>query len=152
MRIERLSVRNYRALHAIDLSDLTPLTVLLGPNGSGKSTLFDVFSFLSECFTDGLPRAWDRRGRFRELRTRGSKGPIVFELEYREDPKDSPATYHLEIDETGRGEPVVAVEWLKWRRVAPNEAGAPYKVLFWESALGGTYTQLFPDEPVDRAF
>ncbi len=26
------------------------------------------------------------------------------------------------------------------------------KALFWESALGGTYTQLFPDEPVDRAF
>jgi hypothetical protein len=26
------------------------------------------------------------------------------------------------------------------------------KVLFWESTLGGTYTQLFPDEPVRRSF
>jgi predicted ATPase len=54
MRIERLQVQNYRALREIDLRELTPLTVLLGPNGSGKSTIFDVLSFLSECFTDGL--------------------------------------------------------------------------------------------------
>jgi predicted ATPase len=136
MRLERLSVQNYRALHEIHLSELTPLTVLLGPNGSGKSTIFDVLSFLSECFTDGLRRAWDRRGRFRELRTRGRQGPIVFELQYREDPADSPATYHLEIDETAQGEPVVAVEWLKWRRVGPNEAGAPYKILSYKNGKG----------------
>lgn len=146
MRIERLSVRNYRALRSIDLSELTPLTVLLGPNGSGKSTIFDVFSFLSECFTDGLPRAWDRRGRFRELRTRGSKGPIVFELEYRENPRDSPATYHLEIDETKRGEPVVAVEWLKWRRVAADEPGAPYKILSYKNGQGWVISGKRPEQ------
>ena len=39
-----------------------------------------------------------------------------------------------------------------------GEAALQYRLdlaentLFWESALGGTYTQLFPDEPVDRAF
>src|SRR5262245_32553825 len=136
MRIERLHVKNYRALRDLALPELSPLTVLLGPNGSGKSTLFDVFSFLSECFTDGLPRAWDRRGRFRELRTRGSTGPIIFELQYREDPDDSPATYHLEIDETDAGRPVVAVEWLKWRRVGPKEAGAPYKILSFANGRG----------------
>ena len=32
MRIDRLSVRNYGALHAIDLAELTPFTVLLGPD------------------------------------------------------------------------------------------------------------------------
>lgn len=57
-RIEYLRVRNYRALRDVELRDLTPLTVLLGPNGSGKSTVFDVFAFLSECFTVGLRRAW----------------------------------------------------------------------------------------------
>ena len=49
-RIEYLKVQNFRALHHLELKDLTPLTVLLGPNGSGKSTVFDVFAFLSECF------------------------------------------------------------------------------------------------------
>jgi predicted ATPase len=135
MRIERVRVENYRALRWVELDHLTPLTVLLGPNGSGKSTLFDVFSFLSECFTDGLRRAWDRRGRFRELRTRGSDGPIVFELQYRERPSDSAATYHLEIDENTSG-PVVAAEWLQWRRVGPNEPGAPYKILSFINGAG----------------
>jgi predicted ATPase len=84
-RIEAVTVKNYRALRSIKLNNLTPLTVLLGPNGSGKSTVFDVFSFLAECFgAGGLRAAWEKRGRFRELRTRGADGPIVFELTYRE--------------------------------------------------------------------
>ena len=37
--------------------------------------------FLSECFTDGLRRAWDKRGRFKELRSRGCDGPIEFGIE-----------------------------------------------------------------------
>ena len=70
-RIESLRVKNYRALRDVTLRNITPLSAFLGPNGSGKSTLFDVFAFLSECFTVGLRRAWDKRGRFKELRTRG---------------------------------------------------------------------------------
>ena len=76
-RVERLRVRNYRALKDITLEKLTPLTVLLGPNGSGKSTVFDVFAFLAECFSDGLRKAWERRGRFRELRSRDQDGSII---------------------------------------------------------------------------
>jgi len=107
---------------------------LLGPNGSGKSTVFDVFNFLAESFTIGLRSAWDKRGRFRELRTRGSRGPIVFELGYRETPESQLATYHLEIDETARG-PVVVDESLKWRRVAAGP-GAPYRILSFKSGTG----------------
>src|SRR5271166_5199119 len=102
-RIEQLRVQNYRALRSIELKDITPFTVLLGPNGSGKSTVFDVFAFLSECFTDGLRRAWDRRGRFRELRSREQDGRITFELKYREKPNRPIITYHLAIDEGPRG-------------------------------------------------
>jgi predicted ATPase len=74
-RIQRITIKNYRALRDLVLDDVTPLTVLLGPNGSGKSTVFDVFSCRSECFTVGLRKAWDKRGRFRELRTRGCQRP-----------------------------------------------------------------------------
>src|SRR5215218_7816669 len=94
-RIESLRVERYRALADLDLNGLTPLTVFLGPNGSGKSTIFDVFAFLSECFSVGLRNAWDSRGRFKELRTRGTQGPVVIELKYREDPKQPVITYHL---------------------------------------------------------
>ena len=101
-RVTSVAVKNYRALRDVTLPNLTPLTVLLGPNGSGKSTVFDVFAFLSECFTDGIRKAWDRRGRFRELRSRGSDGPVAIELKYRERPRTPLITYHLEIDEDKR--------------------------------------------------
>ena len=68
-RIEYLKVANFRALRYVELKGLTPMTVLLGPNGSGKSTVFDVFAFLAECFEAGLRRAWDRRGKAKELAT-----------------------------------------------------------------------------------
>ena len=84
LTVRRLKVRNFRALREVEIRNLTPLTVLLGPNGSGKSTVFDVFAFLSECFSSGLRRAWDRRGRAREIRTRDAEGPMTLELQYRE--------------------------------------------------------------------
>jgi predicted ATPase len=113
-RIESLRVKRFRALHDLDLRGMTALTVLLGPNGSGKSTIFDVFAFLSECFSVGLRAAWDRRGRFKELRTRGGQGPIEIEIQYRERPDAPPITYHLSIDEGPKG-PFVDREWLDWR-------------------------------------
>src|SRR4051794_15529717 len=113
-RIEFLRVENYRALKRVEFKEITPLTVLLGPNGSGKSTVFDVFAFLSECFDTGLRRAWDRRGRGRELKTRDSNSPIVIEIKYREVGYPL-VTYHLAVDERG-GAPVVVEEWLQWRR------------------------------------
>lgn len=134
-RIEYLRVRNYRALADVEFKDLTPLTALLGANGSGKSTVFDVFNFLSECFQVGLKVALEKRGRLRELRTREQKGPLVFELKYREAPDQAPATYHLEIDE-GREGPFVASEWLSWRRVAGSTPGRPFKILDFVKGSG----------------
>jgi len=83
-RIEYLKVQNFRVLREVKFDDLSPLTVLLGPNGSGKSTVFDVFAFLAECFEMGLRRAWDKRGRAKELRSRDAEGPITIEIKYQE--------------------------------------------------------------------
>ncbi len=131
-RMEYLKVRNFRALREVVFKDLTPLTVLLGPNGSGKSTVFDVFAFLSECFEVGLRRAWDRRGRAKELRTRGGTGPIVIELKYRELPGTPLITYHLAIDEI-QNRPVVIAEWLHWRR---KRYGKPFRFLEYRKGHG----------------
>ena len=140
-RIEQLRVENYRALKQVELRGITPLTVLLGPNGSGKSTLFDVFSFLSECFQQGLRAAWDRRGRARELRTRGETGPIVFELKYRERPQQPLITYHLAINEGARG-PIVVEEWLQWRR---GSHGRPFRFLDLQNGQGQAVSGEMPD-------
>ncbi|MBK1988220.1 AAA family ATPase [Sphaerospermopsis aphanizomenoides BCCUSP55] len=145
-RIEYLRVKNYRALHDLELKGITPLTVFLGPNGSGKSTIFDVFAFLSECFTNGLRKAWDRRGRFRELRTRGAEGPIVIELKYREKLDSPKITYYLAIDEGSKG-PYVAEEWLQWRR---GQTGKPFKFLDFQQGVGKVITGEMPDEEDER--
>lgn len=141
-RIESLKVQNFRALRHIELKQITPLTVLLGPNGSGKSTLFDVFSFLSECFASGLRNAWDRRGRGKELKTRGSDGPVVIELKYRERPKTPLITYHLSIDEAAKG-PFVAEEWLAWKRATH---GRPFQFLNYRQGVGSVISGEQPEE------
>ena len=145
-RIEYLKVQNYRALHNLELKKLTPLTVFLGPNGSGKSTIFDVFAFLSECFTESLRKAWDRRGRFRELRTRDSEGCIIIELKYRETSASPLITYHLAIDEENN-RPFIAEEWLQWRR---RKSGQPFRFLNFKKGEGQVISGESPDEEGER--
>lgn len=145
-RIEYLRVRNFRALGDIEFKDLTPLTVLLGPNGSGKSTVFDVFAFLSECFELGLRRAWDKRGRAKELKTRDSDGPVSIEIKYRE-PDYPLITYHLAIDER-RGAPVVVEEWLQWKR---GSHGRPFRFLDFREGHGQAISGDRPDNADKRS-
>jgi predicted ATPase len=145
-RIESLKVRNYRLLRELELKGIAPLTVFVGPNGSGKSTLFDVFAFLSECFASGLRKAWDRRGRFKELRSRGSDGAVSFEVKYRGRPGTPLITYHLEIAEDGRG-PFVAKERLSWKR---KPHGKPFHFLDFAEGGGQVVTGDQPDERDQR--
>ena len=145
-RIESLKVQNYRALHNLELKNLTPLTVFLGPNGSGKSTIFDVFAFLSECFTESLRKAWDRRGRFRELRTRDTEGCIIIELKYKETSKSPLITYHLAIGEENN-RPFIAEEWLQWRG---DQYGKLFRFLDFKKGEGQVISGESPDEEGER--
>ena len=140
-RIEYLRVQNFRALQDVELKAVTPLTVLLGPNGSGKSTVFDVFAFLAECFESGLRRAWDRRGRAKELKTRGPDGPVTIEIKYRERPRTPLITYHLAVDELA-GKPVIVHEWLSWKR---RSYGAPFRFLEYREGAGQAASGEAPD-------
>ena len=145
-RIEYLKVRNFRALREVEFKSLTPTTVLLGPNGSGKSTVFDVFAFLAECFKVGLRRAWDRRGRARELKTRGAEDPVTIEIKYRERPNTPLITYHLAVDESA-GTPVVVREWLRWKR---GSYGAPFRFLEYKLGQGRAVSGEAPDREDER--
>ena len=142
-RIEALRVANYRALRDFECRPTTPLTVLVGPNGSGKSTVVDVFAFLAEAFEAGLRSAWQRRGRFKELRTRGQSGPIVFELSYRDAPGRPLTTYHLTVGETADG-PVAEREWLACEA---SEGGGAARVLDFARGAG----RVVPDDAAGRA-
>jgi len=147
-RIKSIKIKNFRALRDVTLSPLSPLTTLLGPNGSGKSTVFDVFAFLAECFNVGLRKAWDRRGRFRELRSRNASGPITFEIKYREEAPAAVITYHLEVDEDTSG-PFVSTEWLRWTR-KKGKAGRPFYFLRFAKGEGYAISGEKPDDEAQR--
>ena len=144
-RIVSLKVQNFRALREVEFKNITPLTVLLGPNGSGKSTVFDVFAFLAECFELGLRRAWDKRGRAKELKTRGAQGPVTIEIKYRE-PGYPLITYHLAVDERDHA-PVVVEEWLRWRR---GRYGRPFPFLDYREGKGQAISGDLPDNQERR--
>ena len=121
-RIEGFRVRNFKALKDVSLgrvwrgreSPLTPMTVVIGKNGVGKSTLFDAFGFLSDCLRFGVEDACGVRGPrgFNNILSNGEKGPIEFEVYYREKEKARPIIYELSIDLDKSGRPFVLKECL----------------------------------------
>lgn len=150
-RIEQVTIGNFRSLQQVEFKAITPLTVLLGANGSGKSTFFDVFAFLSDCFSEGLRRAVDKRGKFSDLRSRGQTGPITFEVAYREGGQIGGARpglvrYHLAIDDID-GRPVVASEWMHWKR---GSFGAPFRFLDYQYGQGSVISGELPEQDDTR--
>ncbi|WP_375433881.1 AAA family ATPase [uncultured Hymenobacter sp.] len=111
-RLTYLRIKNYRALRDVELRDLTPLTVFIGPNGSGKSTVLDALAFLAEAVSGNLQQAWEKRNRFAGMRTRGSDGPIEFEVGISEVQIGNTLVYHVEIDEQD-GQLILIDEWIK---------------------------------------
>lgn len=147
MQIETLEIRNYRLFRDARLTDLPRLTVVVGANGSGKSTLFDVFSFLKEALSHNVAQAVARRGGFRELVSRGERGPIAVTVKFRES-GGRLATYHLEIADDG-GRPVVEREILKFRR---GRSGKPWHFLDFRRGRGTAITNesVYGDRDVEE--
>jgi predicted ATPase len=131
MRLEALTIRNYRALQNVSLKDLPGCSVFVGANGSGKSTLFDVFGFLHDALLHNVRQALAARGGFREVVSRGHTGPVEFEVKFRQD--DGPlVTYQLAIG-LREGAPIVEREVLKYRR---GQHGQPWKFLDFKGGEG----------------
>ena len=53
MALDRVRIRNYRALADVDI-ELGPVNVVFGPNGAGKSTLLDTVYFFRDCAIRGV--------------------------------------------------------------------------------------------------
>lgn len=135
MQIESIEIRNYRLFRLAELKNLSRLTIVVGANGSGKSTLFDVFSFLKEALAQNVASAVARRGGFRELVSRGEKGPIEIIVKFRES-GGRLATYQLAIGEDS-GRPIVNRELLKFRR---GQSGQPWHFVDFSRGKGTAIT------------
>ena len=145
-KIDGFRIKNFRSLKDVTLGrlwnqqgnkPLTPLTAVIGKNGVGKSTIFDAFGFLSDCLKFGVEEACDKGGRggFQRLLSKGQRGPIEFEIYYKEDGNARPITYDVafDIDDTNR--PFVAKERLRQRRKGQSK-GWPFSFLILENGKG----------------
>ncbi len=130
MQIESLSIKNFGPFKDVVVKDISPLAVFVGANGSGKSSLFSVFGFLRDCLVHNVKYALINKGGFNEAVSRGTSGPIAFEIKFREGGEEPLATYSLSIA-LEQGVPVVIKEQLKYRR---GQRGKPWK--FLDFALG----------------
>jgi predicted ATPase len=145
-KIEGIRIRNFRTLKEITLgrlwnqqqaSPLTPMTAVIGKNGVGKSTLFDAFGFLADCLKSGVEEACYVRGRggFSRILAQGQKGPIEFDVYYKEDGNARPITYELSIDLDESGRPFVLKERLRQRRKGQKH-GWPFSFLVLNNGKG----------------
>lgn len=62
MKLESLSIKNYRVFQDVQIRNMPGLCVFVGANGSGKSTLFDVFGFLKDALAGNVRTALQKRG------------------------------------------------------------------------------------------
>lgn len=145
-KIEGFKIKNFRSLKDITLGrlwnqqksePLTPMTAVIGKNGVGKSTLFDAFGFLADALKSGVEEACDSRGRggFQRIRAQGQKGPIEFEVYYKEDGNARPITYEIAIDIDRSNRPFVLKERLRQRR-KNQKHGWPFSFLMLNNGKG----------------
>jgi predicted ATPase len=135
MELKSLTIRNFKALQNIHLTEIPNFVVLVGANGSGKSTLFDVFGFLRDALTGNVRQALDVRGRFAEVVTRGHESEsILVELQVGLPiaGRSRLVTYHLEVG-LHLGRPVVLHEFLRYKR---GRYGAPFYFLDFHNGSG----------------
>jgi predicted ATPase len=72
LKLKELRLRNYRAFSNTRLL-FDDVTFLVGRNAAGKSTLLDALQFMSECLTDSLSTALERRGNLEGIMRRQKK-------------------------------------------------------------------------------
>jgi len=139
MKIEFLRLKNFKTFRDVEMKDIPRFCVVVGANGSGKSTLFDVFGFLKDCLTYNIIRAFQSRGGFKEVVSRGYESEdIIIELQFRMLITDVErlVTYHLKIGLKDK-RPVIKREILRYKR---GSYGSPYHFLDFRFGEGYAIT------------
>ena len=148
MKIEAISLKNFKAFKNVSIKDIPKMCVFVGANGTGKSTLFSVFGFLKDALTENVHVALTKLGGsrgFQEVKSRDSEGPIEIELKFREKDDGPLVTYTLAVNEKN-GYPVVEREVLKYRR---GSKGQPWKFLDFKNGEGKAVTNE-PEQVKDK--
>lgn len=144
MKIESITIENFKVFKKATIKDIPQMSVILGTNGSGKSTFFDVFGFLSDALQTNVTIALNIRGGFHEVISRGCdvlKDQIKFEIKFRNIQKDEEyaplITYSLSIG-FNKGRAQINREILKYRR--GQRTGKPWHFLDFKNGSGTAIT------------
>ncbi len=136
MHIEAIRLKNFKVFRDFHIQEIPKLSVIVGANGSGKTTFFEVFGFLRDCLSGNVRQALDRRGRFREVVSRGCEAEnILIEIQYRMPIAKTSrlVTYSVEIGLRSKDGPSCGVN-----DSATKEAltGAPFHFLDFQNGSG----------------
>jgi predicted ATPase len=141
MKIEEITLKNFKAFQHIKLENLPSFVVVIGKNGTGKTSFFDIFGFLHDCLKDNISVALDARGGFDNVISRGHENEtILIEIKYRIliTGKARLVTYHLEIAQDEFKKPYVKHEFLRFKR--GGRVGYPYCFLKFQKGKGYAVT------------
>ncbi len=135
MKIESIKIKNFKVFKNAEMTEIPRFCVIVGVNGSGKTTLFNVFGFLKDALSTDVNTAFNKRGGFNEVISRGCKGSIEFEIKFRakNTSKNNPIiTYFLSISQED-GKAVIDREILKYKR---GNYGSPWHFLDFSLGKG----------------
>jgi predicted ATPase len=84
--LDKVTIRGFKSIRAIENLELRPINVIIGPNGSGKSNFVEAFSFLVAIRNGALEQYVSRAGGANRLLHFGSKvsGEIYIGFEFEE--------------------------------------------------------------------
>jgi len=129
-RIEKLRVRNFRALRDLELRDITPLTVLVGPNGSGKSTFLRGILRMKQVLEGGPETIKGHAGLWHcSYLIPGTTALLIYELEWEKDGAN--------LKE--------AIRWLNLAKDDVLALDAGRKLKLWDLDLPADVFDLFAD-------
>lgn len=140
MRIDYISLKNFKVFKDIEIENITRFSVFVGANGSGKSTIFGVFEFLHEAMIGNIDHALVKLGGargFKEVRSRGASGPIEIILGIVLEGKGS-FTYTLKMNEE-YGKSYVENEILAFWHFGDKE---PDRLLDFSRGKGRVYKKI----------
>ena len=109
MKLQAITIRNFKSLLGVKLEALQGLTCLTGDPGTGKSSFLDALEFIQNVVNRGATVACDLQGGFERLVTQDVFDAIGFELTLDDD--GTPYTYAFQVVMVN-GIPVIAKESL----------------------------------------